>query len=139
MGENPSTDPPGPPYIVPFEGGDAGALPLALLIGNRSALPLFSDGVRAREFLTSGGFGDYAPVELTTQALIETLRLVSGQVENVAIDPPPASETGMRVRMGKLEELADALEESLDEVDLFDFLAARDEEAGRESRPGGFE
>ncbi|MGI8650859.1 MAG: hypothetical protein ACR2KW_10870 [Rubrobacter sp.] len=125
-----STDPPNPPYIVPFEGGREWNLPLALVIGSRSALPLFDDDARAAQFLTSGGFDGYAPVELTTEALIETLRSVSSQVEYIAINPPPAGEVGTKVRMGGLTELADALESSSDEVNLFDFLAVREDRKG---------
>jgi hypothetical protein len=39
-------------------------------------------------------------------------------VEYVALDPPPAGEGGMRVRMGFLRELVEALETS-QEDDLF--------------------
>ncbi|WP_119066349.1 hypothetical protein [Rubrobacter indicoceani] len=133
-----STEPPNPPYIVPFEGGREWNLPLALVIGSRSALPLFDDHARAAEFIASGGFGGYAPVELTTDALVATLRSVSGQVEYVAVNPPPAGEAGIKVRMGGLTELADALAESRDEVDLFDFLAVRENEDGEKgSRTNG--
>lgn len=134
MTNAPSTAPPNPPYIVPFEGGREWNLPLALVIGERTALPLFDDEPRARNFVSSGGFGDYAPVELTTDALVETLRSVAGQVEYVAINPPPAGEQNLKVRMGRLEELAAALEDSRDEVDLFDFLAVREGEGENGSR-----
>lgn len=118
-----STNPPNPPYIVPFEGGREWNPPLALMIGDRSAVPLFDAGTRATDFLTSGGFDGYKPVEITTEVLISTLRDLEGQVEYVAINPPPSSTSGIKVRMGGLTELADALGESRDEVDLFDFLA----------------
>jgi hypothetical protein len=40
-------------------------------------------------------------------------------VEYVALNPPPAKEGGMKVRMGSLRELVDALEASRREDDLF--------------------
>jgi hypothetical protein len=48
--------------------------------------------------------------------VLETCR---DEVEFVALNPPPASAGGMKVEMGSLEELIDALEQSQREDDLF--------------------
>src|SRR5215211_3476062 len=50
--------------------------------------------------------------------LIRALESVRDEVDYVAINPPPAGEDLMKVRMGGLEELVDALQQS-QEDDLF--------------------
>ncbi|CAN5633773.1 MAG: hypothetical protein M3494_02235 [Actinomycetota bacterium] len=118
-----STEPPKQPYILAFEGGDVGSLPLAVMVSDRGAVPLFDSREEAGSFLASTGLGgEFSPVEVSTSALISTLEAVSDEVEYVAINPPPESESGMKVRMGSLAELIEALREGRDEVDLFDFL-----------------
>lgn len=122
-----STEPPKQPYVLAFEGGDAGSLPLAVTVSDRAAIPLFDSKEKANSFLASTSLeGEFSPVEVSTAKLIETLGAVAGQVEYVAINPPPASEGGMKVRMGSLEELVEALREGRDEVDLLDFLGGNE-------------
>lgn len=117
------TEPPKQPYILAFEDGDAASLPLAVMISDRSAVPLFDSNDKAEAFLSSISLhGEFSPVEVSTSALIATLETVRDEVEYVAINPPPESEGGMRVRMGSLPELIEALREGRDEVSLFDFL-----------------
>lgn len=118
-----STEPPKRPYILAFMDGDSGSLPLALRIADRTALPLFDSLEKAGAFLGSAGFDDeHSPVEVSTAKLIETLESLKPHIGYVAINPPPESEGGMKVRMGGLAELIEALREGRDEVDLFDFL-----------------
>lgn len=118
-----ATEPPKQPYILLFEGGDSEGLPLAVSIGERGAVPLFDSREKAGVFTGSAGFGDeFFPVEVSTSGLVSTLEAVKEQIEYVAINPPPKSESGMKVRMGGLEELIKALRDGSDEVDLFDFL-----------------
>ncbi|MGH3087300.1 MAG: hypothetical protein ACRDSJ_08280 [Rubrobacteraceae bacterium] len=118
-----STEPPKQPYILLFEGGSPDSLPLAVVVSDRSAIPLFDSRDKAAAFLDSTGLREeFSPVEVSTAGLIETLEAARDHVEHIAINPPPASEGGMRVRMGKLVELIEALREGRDEVDLFDFL-----------------
>jgi hypothetical protein len=118
-----STEPPKQPYILAFEGGDAASLPLAVMVSDRSAVPLFDSKEKANAFLGSTGLDEeFTPVEVPASGLISTLEAVRDEVEYVAINPPPESEDRMKVRMGSLPELVEALREGRDEVDLFDFL-----------------
>lgn len=115
---------PAPPYVLLFEEVVPGAEPLAIMVDDRAAVPLFDSTAKAAAFLDSLGFAQsLEPVEVSTMGLIRALESVESEVEYVAIDPPPArSEGGMKVRMGSLSELIEALEESRREGDLFDLL-----------------
>jgi hypothetical protein len=111
---------PQPPYVLLFEEVVPGARPLAILVDDRGAVPLFDSEARAWDFLVSADLGaDLEPVEVSGAGLIRALESVGDEVEHVAINPPPATEGGMRVRMGSLRELVDALETSRQEDDLF--------------------
>jgi len=111
---------PQPPYVLLFEEVVPGARPLAILVDDRGAVPLFDSEARAWDFLVSADLGaDLEPVEVSGAGLIRALESVGDEVEYVAINPPPATEGGMRVRMGSLRELVDALETSRQEDDLF--------------------
>lgn len=118
-----SAEPPKQPYILAFEGGEADSLPLAVMVGDRASIPLFDSQDKAASFLRSTNFdGEFSPVEVSTTRLVATLEAVRDEVEYVAINPPPESEVGVKVRMGGLPELIEALREGRSEVDLFDFL-----------------
>ena len=111
---------PQPPYVLLFEEVAPGARPLAILIDDRGAVPLFDSEAKARGFLASTGFGvDLEPVEVSSTGLIRALESVGDEVDYVALNPPPPTEGGMRVRVGSLRELVDALETSRGEDDLF--------------------
>ena len=70
--------------------------------------------------LASTDFGpDLEPVEVSSAGLIRALESVGERVEYVALNPPPATEGGMKVRMGSLRELVEALETSSQEDYLF--------------------
>ena len=115
-----SNEMPRPPYVLLFEEVVPGARPLAILLDDRGAVPLFDSEAKAREFLGSSGFGPgLAPVEVSSAGLIRALESVADEVGSVALNPPPAGEGGMRVRMGSLRELVDALETNRAEDDLF--------------------
>jgi hypothetical protein len=116
-----SNEMPGPPYLLLFEEVVPGARPLAILLDDRPAVPLFDSEAKARDFISSTGFGpDLEPVEVSSAGLIRALESVEDEVEYVALNPPPATEEGgMRVRMGSLRELVDALETSRGGDDLF--------------------
>jgi hypothetical protein len=115
-----SNEMPRPPYVLLFERVVPGAKPLAILLDDRGAVPLFDSEAKAREFLSSAGFlPDLEPVEVSNAGLIRALESVADEVGYVALNPPPAGEGGMRVRMGSLRELVDALETSRAEDDLF--------------------
>lgn len=107
---------PQPPYHLLFEVVDSEVPPLAVSVGERGAVPLFGSKAKAREFLESTGF-EAEVVEVSVAGLVRALQSLRGKVEYVAIDPPPASEAGMRVEMGRLEELVEALEQSQREDD----------------------
>jgi hypothetical protein len=110
---------PRPPYVLLFEEVVPGARPLAILVDDRGAVPLFGSETRARDFLASTDLGpDLEPVEVSSAGLIRALESVADVVEYVALDPPPPGGSGMRVRMGSLRELVEALETS-QEDDLF--------------------
>lgn len=104
-----------------------GALPLAVTAGGRAAVPLFGSEQKARDFLATGDFGEgWQPVKLSTNGLLRVLEDCRGQVGYVALDPPPAGEGSVRVEMGGLEELRDALRQSGPEDDLFGLLGGND-------------
>ncbi len=115
-----SNEMPRPPYVLLFKEVVPGARPLAILLDDRGAVPLFDSEAKAREFLGSAGFGpDLEPVEVSSVGLIRALESVADEVGYVALNPPPAGEGSMRVRIGSLRELVDALETSRAEDDLF--------------------
>jgi hypothetical protein len=112
---------PRPPYVLLVEEAAPGAMPLMISVDEHGALPLFDSTEKAEVFLNSTNFGPgWKPVEVSGAGLVTVLESCRGQVEYVALNPPPAREEGgMRVEMGSLEELIDALEQSLQEDDLF--------------------
>ena len=111
---------PRPPHILLFEEVVPDARPLAILVDERGAVPLFDSAAKAAAFLASTNLGlDLEPVEVSRAGLIRALESVKDAVEYVALNPPPAREGGMRVRMGSLRELVDALEASRQGDDLF--------------------
>jgi 16S rRNA G527 N7-methylase RsmG len=111
---------PRPPYILLFEEVVPDARPLAVLVDERGAVPLFDSAAKAAAFLASTNLGlDLEPVEVSRAGLIRALESVKDAVEYVALNPPPAREGGMRVQMGSLRELVDALEASRQGDDLF--------------------
>ena len=115
-----SNEMPRPPYVLLFEEVVPGARPLAILVDDRGAVPLFGSEAKARDFLASTDLGpDLEPVEVSRSGLIRALESVADEVAYVALDPPPPGGSGMRVRMGSLRELVDALETSRGEDDLF--------------------
>jgi hypothetical protein len=111
---------PQPPYVLLFEEVVAGARPLAILVDDRGAVPLFDSEEKAGAFVASTDFGaGLEPVEVSGAGLIRALESVRDEVDYVAINPPPAGEGPMKVRMGSLEELIEALQASQQEQDLF--------------------
>ncbi len=115
-----SNEMPLPPYFLIFEEVVPGAQPLAVLMGARAAVPLFDSATKAEAFLVSADLGStLEPVEVSTAGLIRALASVRDEVDYVALNPPPAKGGGMKVRMGSIKELVDALEESRREDDLF--------------------
>jgi hypothetical protein len=119
-----SNEMPRPPYVLLFEEVVPGAQPLAITVGERGAVPLFDSSAKAEAFaeafLASTGSGpDLEPVEVSGAGLIRALESVKDRVEYVALNPPPAKEGGMKVRVGSLHELIEALETSRQEDDLF--------------------
>ena len=115
-----SNEMPRPPYYLLFKEVVPGARPLAITVGEYGAVPLFDSATKAEAFLASTEFGpDLEPVEVSSAGLIRALESVGDRVEYVALNPPPATEGGMRVRMGSLRELVEALETSSHEDDLF--------------------
>jgi hypothetical protein len=110
---------PQPPYVLLFEEVVPGARPLTILVDDRSAVPLFDSEEKAEAFVASTDFGaGLEPVEVSGAGLIRALESVGDEVDYVAVNPPPAGEGPMRVRMGGLEELVEALQQS-QEDDLF--------------------
>jgi hypothetical protein len=110
---------PHPPYVLLFEEVVPGARPLTILVDERSAVPLFDSEERAGAFVASTSFGaGLESVEVSGAGLIRALESVGEAVDYVAINPPPAGEGPMKVRMGNLQELVDALRQS-QEDDLF--------------------
>jgi len=116
----PARDMPKPPYMLLFQEAAPGADPLVILIDDRPSLPLFGSVERAKDFLSSADFGpDWKPVEVSGAGLLAVLEGCRGEAQFVALDPPPAGEGGMRVEMGSLEGLIEALQTSQQETDLF--------------------
>ena len=116
----PQRDAPQPPYVLLFQEAAPGAEPLLISVDDRGALPLFASANHAQVFLDSTGFGpEYRPVEVSGMGLIAVLEGCRGKVEYVALNPPPASEGGMKVEMGGLDDLVEALQTKGDEDDLF--------------------
>ncbi len=114
-------DMPQPPYVLLFEEAAPGAEPLVISVADRPSLPLFDSATKAEAFLSSTDFGPgWKPVEVSGAGLLAVLEGCREKLEYVALNPPPArKEGGMRVEMGSLEELIDALETSRRETDLF--------------------
>lgn len=115
----PAEEAPQPPYVLLFEEVTPDAPPLVILVDDRPAVPLFDLETTAETFLASAGFGeDLEAVEVSKAGLIRALEAVREHADYVALNPPPASRGGMKVRMGGLEELVEALQTS-PEDDLF--------------------
>jgi hypothetical protein len=111
-------EPPRPPYFLIFE-EERGFDPLLISVDDRGALPLFGSEAAANAFLSSTGFGaEMRPAEVSTAELLAALESLRSHVEYVALDPPPAGERGMRIEMGRLDELIEALEAGRED-DLF--------------------
>ena len=110
---------PQPPYVLLFEEVVPGARPLTILVDDRGAVPLFDSEEKAVAFVASTDFGaGFEPVEVSGAGFVRALESVGDEVDYVAIDPPPAGEGPMRVRMGGLRELVEALQQSRED-DLF--------------------
>jgi hypothetical protein len=116
-----ANEPPQPPYVLLFEEAAPGAMPLLISVDGRGALPLFDSAEKAQDFVDSTDFGsDWKPIEVSGAGLLTVLETYRGQVEYVALNPPPAEEGGgMRVEMGSLEELIEAYGASRED-NLFD-------------------
>ena len=115
----PAREAPQPPYVLLFQEAAPGATPLVISVDDRPALPLFDSNEKAQDFLEATDFGpDWKPVEISGAGLLTVLESCRGAVQYVALNPPPASESGMKVEMGGLEELIEALNTSPEE-DLF--------------------
>src|SRR4029453_8069408 len=98
------------PYVLLFEEVVPGAPPLTILVDDRGAVPLFDSEDKAESFLASTDFGaDFEAVEVSGAGRARALETVEDEVGYVAINPPPAGGGPMRVRMGGLTELIDAL------------------------------
>ncbi len=120
----PAREMPQPPYVLLYQeaapGAEPGADPLVILIDERPSLPLFGSVAKAEDFLSSADFGPgWKPVEVSGAGLLAVLEGRRGEAEYVALDPPPAGEGGMRVEMGSLEGLIEALQTSQQETNLF--------------------
>ena len=117
----PTREAPQPPYVLLFEEAAPDAEPLVISVDDRPTLPLFGSTQKAESFLLSTDFGPgWKPVEVSGAGLLAVLESCLGRVGYVALDPPPAREGGgMRVEMGRLEELIEALQTKGDEDDLF--------------------
>jgi hypothetical protein len=114
-----SKEMPRPPYVLLFEKVVPGAPPLTILVDDRGAVPLFDSEDKAEVFLASTNFGAaFEALEVSGAGLARALESVGREVEYVAINPPPAGEVPMRVRMGGLAELIDALQQNRED-DLF--------------------
>ena len=116
----PAREAPQPPYVLLFEEAAPGMEPLLIAIDDRPSLPLFDSATKAQTFLDSTDFGpNWRPVEVSGAGLLVALETVRDRAQYVALSPPPAGQGGMKVEMGRLEELIEALQTSQDETDLF--------------------
>ncbi len=116
----PARQAPQPPYVLLFEEAAPGMEPLLISVDDRPTLPLFDSAEKAQTFLESTDFGpNWKPVEVSGAGLLVALETVRERARYVALSPPPAGEGGMRVEMGRLEELIEALQTGRDETDLF--------------------
>ncbi len=116
----PARQAPQPPYVLLFEEAAPGMEPLLISVDDRPTLPLFDSTEKAQTFLESTDFGpNWKPVEVSGAGLLVALETVRDRARYVALSPPPAGEGGMRVEMGRLEELIEALQTGRDETDLF--------------------
>jgi hypothetical protein len=116
----PARQAPQPPYVLLFEEAAPGMEPLLISVDDRPTLPLFDSAEKAQTFLESTDFGpNWKPVEVSGAGLLVALETVRDRARYVALSPPPAGEGGMRVEMGRLEELIEALQTGRDETDLF--------------------
>ena len=116
----PSREAPQPPYVLLFEEAAPGMEPLLVSIDDRPSLPLFDSATKAQAFLDSTDFGpDWKPIEVSGAGLLVALETCRDRAEYVALSPPPAGEGGMKVEMGSLEDLIEALQTGRDETDLF--------------------
>jgi hypothetical protein len=114
-----SNEIPQPPYVLLFEEVVSGARPLTILVDDRGAVPLFDSEEKAGAFVSSTGFGAaLETAEVSGTGLIRALESVRYVVDYVAINPPPAGKGPMKVRMGGLEELIEALQQGRKD-DLF--------------------
>jgi len=105
--------------VLLFEEAAPGAEPLMVAVGNHPALPLFDATEKAEAFLASADFGPgWRPVEVSGAGLLAVLEACRGKVGYVALNPPPARTGGMKVEMGGLGELIEALRQN-QEDDLF--------------------
>ena len=76
---------PRPPHILLFEEVVPDARPLAILVDERGAVPLFDSAAKAAAFLASTNLGlDLEPVEVSRAGLIRALESVKDAVEYVA-------------------------------------------------------
>lgn len=115
----PAREAPQPPYVLLFEEVTPGAEPLMVSVDDRPALLLFDAAEQAKAFLASADFGpDWRPVEVSVAGLLAVLETCRSKVEYVALSPPPATEGGMKVEMGRIDELIEALRQNT-ENDLF--------------------
>ncbi len=104
---------PSPPYVLLFEEVVPDALPLTVLVDDRGAVPLFDSEDGAETFLASTDCGaDFEAVEVSRAGLTRALESVEDEVGYVAINPPPAGKGSMKVRMGALRELIEALHQN---------------------------
>lgn len=116
----PAEEAPQPPYVLLFEEVTPDALPLVILVDDKAAVPLFDSEESAQAFLASTGFGaEMEAVEVSKAGLIRALEAVRDHADYVALNPPPAKQGGMKVKVGGLEELIEALQTS-PEDDLFE-------------------
>jgi len=106
--------------VLLFEEAAPGAVPLLISADDRGALPLFDSAEKAQDFVDSTDFvPGFKPVEVSGAGLLTVLETCRGQIEYVALNPPPAREGGgMNVEMGSLEELVKAFRASRED-DLF--------------------
>jgi hypothetical protein len=116
----PAREAPQPPYVLLYEEAAPGMEPLLISIDDRPSLPLFDSATKAQAFLDSTDFGpDWRPVEVSGAGLLVALEACRDKAGYVALSPPPAGSGGMKVEMGRLDELIEALQASQDETDLF--------------------